>query len=316
MLKFIIFMLTGAFFAYLEAFFISPKEKRYPKELLEGEEYRDAEKKMCALIKEMKGICGERVSIRGYDGKKLSGTYYHVQDGAPVQIQIHGYKGTAIRDFCGGNKIAREAGHNTLVIEQRAHGESEGNTITFGIKERYDCVSWARYVRKRFGKETPIFLAGVSMGASTVLMASGLKLPDNVVGIIADCPYSSPEQIIRKVCGDRRLPHKIIFPFIWLGGKIFGRFDVKETDVLQAVRKKKVPILIIHGEEDRFVPCEMSKEIYAAAREPKRLELFPNAGHGLSYIIDTDRYEKIVHEFTEECLKNPSPYNTPQPQVY
>ena len=303
MLKILFLMITGSLIAYLEAFFVSPKEKKYPKDLLEGDEYRKAENRMCALIKEMKDIQGEEITIRSYDGKILSGTYYHVRDGAPVHIQMHGYKGTAIRDFCGGHKIAREAGHNALVIEQRAHGKSDGNTITFGIKERYDCVSWARYVAKRFGKDTPVFLSGVSMGASTVLMASGLKLPGNVVGIIADCPFSSPELIIRKVCGDRKLPHKLVFPFIWLGGRIFGCFNVKETDVLQAVRRKKVPILLIHGEKDRFVPCEMSREIYKAAKEPKRLEIFPNAGHGLSYIVDTERYVRVVHEFTEECLK-------------
>ena len=303
MVKIFFLILTGSFVAYLQAFFVSPKEKRYPKDLLEGDEYRNAESRMCALIKEMKDIQGEEISIRAYDGKKLSGTYYHVKDNAPVHIQMHGYKGTAIRDFCGGNKIARESGHNAIVVEQRAHGKSDGNTITFGIKERYDCVSWARYAAKRFGKETPIFLSGVSMGASTVLMASGLRLPGNVAGIIADCPFSSPEQIFRKDCGDRKLPHKLVFPLVWLGGRIFGRFDVKETDVLQAVRRKKVPILIIHGEEDRFVPCEMSRAIYEAAKEPKRLEIFPKAGHGLSYIVDTERYVKVVQEFTEECLK-------------
>lgn len=142
----------------------------------------------------------ESVFITSFDGVKLYARYYHVRDGAPLQIQFHGYRGSALLDFCGGNKLAREIGHNTLVVDQRAHGKSGGNTITFGINERYDCLSCINYAVERSGKETPIFLSGVSMDAATVLMASELNLPDNVIGIIADSPYSSPEEIIRKVC--------------------------------------------------------------------------------------------------------------------
>ena len=292
----------GSFFAYKEAFFISTSKKKHPEDMLQGEEYDKVKDRMCEMISEMESVKGERVTIHAYDGKKLSGVYYHVKDGAPVHIQMHGYKGTAIRDFCGGNKLVREAGHNSIVVDQRAHGESDGHTITFGINERYDCVSWAQYVQKRFGKDTPVFLSGLSMGASTVLMAAGLDLPENVVGIIADCPFSSPEQIIRKVCTDRKIPHRLVFPLIRMGGKMFGRFDICETDVLEAVKKKKVPLLLFHGERDKFVPCDMSWQIYAAAAEPKRLEVFPETGHGLCYLNDTSRYEKIIREFTEFCL--------------
>ena len=225
--------------------------------------------------------------------------------GDTLQIQFHGYRGTALRDFCGGNKLAREAGHNTLVVDQRAHGRSGGTVISFGILERRDCLAWARYAVSRFGAGTPVFLSGVSMGASTVLMASELALPSNIIGIIADCPYSSPEAIMRKVCRvDMHLPPALVLPFIRLGARLFGHFDIRESDAVRAVKNTGVPILLLHGEDDRFVPCEMSREICAACAGDITCVTFPDAGHGLSYIIDTEKYKNEVTRFIDRCLQS------------
>lgn len=244
----------------------------------------------------------EAVEIRSADGLRLFGRYYHVRDGAPLHIQLHGYRSYAMRDFCGGNPLVREHGHNTLVVDQRAHGKSEGHTISFGVHERVDCLMWAEYAARRFGSETPIFLTGVSMGAATVLMASALPLPKNVVGIIADCPYSSPREIIRKVIGDMKLPVSVAYPFVRLGAFLFGGIRGLDTvSAAEAVKKSNVPILIIHGEADAFVPCEMSREI--AKNSPNvRLETFPDADHAMSYMTDTERYARVSIEFAEECL--------------
>ena len=259
---------------------------------------------MLSLIREMDEIPYEAVTISAQDGTKLAARYYHVRDGAPLQIQFHGYRGTAVRDFCGGNKLARESGQNTLVVDQRAHGKSGGTAITFGIRERWDCLSWAEYANQRFGSDTPIFLSGVSMGAATVLMASELKLPANVIGIIADCPYSSPEAIIRKVCReDMHLPPALVMPFIRLGARLFGHFDLREASALEAVQHTHIPILLIHGEDDRFVPCDMSREIFGACAGEKNRVTFPGAGHGLSYIVDTETYSDAVSCFVSQCLQ-------------
>ena len=209
---------------------------------------------MLSLICELDGIPFEPVTITAFDGVQLCGRYYHVRDGAPVQIELHGYRGNALRDFCGGNKLAREAGMNTLLVDERANGRSGGRTITFGVKERRDCLSWIECANSRFGP-VPIFLAGVSMGAATVLMAAGLPLPANVAGIIADCPYSSPEAIIRKVCReDMHLPPALLMPFVRLAARLFGRFRLDGASAVEAARDTGIPILLLHGEDDRFVP--------------------------------------------------------------
>ena len=249
------------------------------------------------LMEQLKEITAEDVFINSFDGLKLHGRYYHVKDGAPLDIQFHGYNGNAMRDFCGGNKISRESGHNSLLIDQRAHGMSRGKTISFGINERKDCLSWVRYAVERFGEDTEIVLSGVSMGAATVLMASDLGLPKNVKAIVADCGYSSPKAIINKVMRDSGLPDKLMYPFVWLGAMVFGKFNFTESSAVSAVSESDVPILIIHGGADDFVPCYMAEEIYKACRSEKKLLIVPGAGHGMSYLVDKDLYEKTVKDF-------------------
>ena len=249
------------------------------------------------LMEQLKGITAEDVFINSFDGLKLHGRYYHVKDGAPLDIQFHGYNGNAMRDFCGVNKISRESGHNSLLIDQRAHGMSRGKTISFGINERKDCLSWVRYAVERFGEDTEIVLSGVSMGAATVLMASDLGLPKNVKAIVADCGYSSPKAIINKVMRDSGLPDKLMYPFVWLGAMVFGKFNLTESSAVSAVSESDVPILIIHGGADDFVPCYMAEEIYKACRSEKKLLIVPGAGHGMSYLVDKDLYEKTVKDF-------------------
>lgn len=249
------------------------------------------------MIKEFSEIRAEDVYIYSFDGLKLHGRYYHICDDVPLDIQFHGYNGNAFRDFCGGNKISREAGRNSLVVDQRAHGMSEGRTITFGINERKDCLSWIEYAIDRFGPETEIILSGVSMGASTVLMALSLELPGNVKAVIADCGYSSPKAIIKKVTGDRGFPPGLVYPFIWLGGLIFGRFCLTDLSAAASASASKVPVLIIHGEADDFVPSYMADEIYSACGSEKDILIVPGAGHGLSYVVDSDLYERTVKEF-------------------
>lgn len=266
-----------------------------------GPQYKQNRELMRALIDEMNKRPYERVFTRSHDGLLLSGRYYAVGKGAPLAICFHGYRGTAVRDFCGGAAIALEAGYNTLVIDERGHGESHGHTITFGVKEKYDVVSWAEYAVQRFGKEVKIVLCGISMGASAVLLSSALPLPENVVGITADCPYSSPRAIIRKVCRDDGLPPFLIYPFIALGALLFGRFRLHCDDVIKAVSKTALPILLIHGEDDRLVPCEMAKRIRDENPRCIDLQLFEGAGHGISYMKDYPRYRSLVTSFLTRC---------------
>lgn len=299
MITLLLIILLVSYLAYRKAFYSSLHRKENIRSIPNNEQYAKGKPIMLELIDEMEKIPFEEVHIKSFDGLTLYGRYYHVKEGAPVQIQFHGYRGTAIRDFCGGNKLAREMGQNTLVIDQRAHGKSEGKTICFGIKEKYDCLAWAKYAEKRF-KGVPIVLSGVSMGGATVLMASELDLPQSVKCIVADCPYSSPEEIIGQECGKMGIPAKLGMPFVKLGAGIFGNLKIR-GGAEEAVKNAKVPILILHGEADRFVPCDMSRKIKAANPKIVTLETFKDAAHGISYIMEPERYGKITAEFFEKC---------------
>ena len=254
------------------------------------------------LCDEFAAIPYEEVSIRSFDGYRLVGKYYEVGQGAPVIIQCHGYHGSPIRDFCSSNRIARESGYNTLVIEERAQHRSEGRAVTFGVNERIDVKSWCEYLSDRFG-DVPIILMGVSMGAATVLMASELELPSNVKGVIADCPYSNSLRIIEKVGVEQKIPRWVTRPMAKISGRIFGRFDIEASNPIDAIQNTDLPILLIHGTDDDFVPCQMSLDM-KAANPDIRLELFPGAHHVMSSMIDSERYSRIFNEFVDEALKD------------
>lgn len=304
MIAIVLLVVLGiSYYAYRFTFYSPKRNSKELYKLPHGEQYDKELKNIKMWIEEIMAIPCEEITISSHDGKKLFGRYYHVADGAPVQLMIHGYKSSAYLDFCGGIKFARKCGYNVLAVDQRSHGRSDGSTITFGIKERQDCIRWANYISSRFGSDTKIILSGLSMGASTVLMASALNLPDNVVGIIADCPFSSPKAIIQKVGRDMHLPTKLSYPFVKLGAFIFGGFHLEECDAVSAVKNSKIPILIFHGDDDRFVPWEMSQEIKNSAPENITLEIVPNAGHGLCYLVEPKQYEETTKRFLNEVIK-------------
>ena len=266
-------------------------------ELSDPRQPQEERERCIAMIEKLNERKYERVDITSFDGLKLTGRYYRVSDGAPLVIMFHGYTGTPSRDFCGGADICLSSGYNALLVEQRAHCGSEGHTISFGINERRDVISWVEYASARFGKDTEMLLTGISMGAAGVLMSAALGLPENVRGIVADCPFSSPEKIIRKVGEDRKLPIGLLFPFIVLGARLFGGFDLLGADAVSAVKGINIPVMLIHGEDDDFVPPEMSEEIAKADPEHISRYTFPGARHGTSYLQDTERYTELVKDF-------------------
>jgi len=293
-------LIGGAWYAYRIAFF-SPLENRDRVITPKGEKYEPYMEEIARISKELRERPCEFVTITTFDGLTLSGRYYHIQDGAPLDIGFHGYRSSCLNDFAGGSRMSFDMGHNLLLVDQRAHGKSQGRTISFGIKERLDLQCWVEYAIERFGEDVQILLYGVSMGAATVLMASELDLPENVKGIVADCPYASPMEIILHVGRTNPLPQWLVKPFAILGAKIFGGFDVTEADAYRAVRNSKIPILIIHGEEDSLVPMNMSDLVRYNPDKVKRVT-FPGAEHCISYLADTPRYRRIVNDFMDMVL--------------
>ena len=300
LLVFIAF-LSFSYYAYRKAFFSDRNKTMSPYDRLDKRGFAPYEDRIRGLIDSLSAREFEEIFISADDGTDLYGRYYHVSDGAPLEILVHGYRGHALRDFAGGAEACFDRGHNMLLIDNRAGGKSGGKVITFGIKERFDLISWVNYAVERFGKDTDIILAGVSMGGATVLMAAGEKLPESVKCVIADCPYSSPIDIITRVATQKGAPAFLARRTATLGARIFAKFSILESSPVEAVRCADIPILIIHGAEDSFVPCYMSEEIQA--KNPSIiLEKIEGADHAVSYLADTERYRSVTDGFLKKAL--------------
>lgn len=283
--------------------FYAPRKKEQPSDELpvpSGKLYEPYHDMMRHWIKEARGFQQEHFYIKSFDGLTLHAKYFEYEPGAITEIMFHGYRGSAERDLSGGIQRCFALGRNVLLVDQRTSCGSEGNVISFGVNEHRDALSWIDFAVKHFGSDVKLVLTGISMGASTVLMAAGKELPENVVGVLADCGFSSAKEIIKKCAGDLKIPANFIYPFIKLGAKLFGHFDLEEHTPLDAMKTCKIPVIFFHGEDDDFVPCYMSREIYDACNAPKRLVTVPKAGHGLVYLVDNNLYFKSVTEFFSE----------------
>lgn len=247
----------------------------------------------------------KEVTITSFDGLKLVGRYYEKEKGAPVEIFFHGYRGNIERDMDGGILRCLSRGRNALAVDHRASGRSEGRVITFGVNESRDCLSWVDFVINSIDKDAKIILTGISMGAATVMTAAGKEdLPENVVAVLADCGYTSPKEIIMATIKDMKLPPKILYPFVKLGGKLYGHFDIDEVSPIESVAKAKVPIIFIHGDVDDFVPHEMGVRNYEACTSQKRFVTIEGAGHAAAFLVDPELYLSEIEGFFEPLLKN------------
>lgn len=281
-----------SYICYRMAFYAPARKPIGPDEypIPEGSIYEPYRDQMVAWMKECRAMVREDVSIKSFDGLTLRGYFYEYAPGAPIELMMHGYRGDAERDLCGGVQRCFEMKRSVLLVDQRGCGRSDGHVITFGINEHRDCLDWAKYLMDRFGKDVPVILTGISMGAATVMIAAGQDVPENVVGVIADCGYTSAKEIIQKVIKDLHLPPVLAYPFVKLGAKIFGRFDLELYSPIQSMASCKVPVFFVHGESDDFVPCDMSRACSKACVKENVLLTVPGAGHGLAYLIGKQAY--------------------------
>ena len=294
----LLFVLAASAVCFFLVFYSAPRKDPGDRiDIPDGEIYEVYREQMEAWVRQTRQMHQEDVSIRSFDGLTLRGKYYEYAPGAPIELMIHGYRGSSERDMSGGVQRAFRLGRSALIIDQRASGRSEGNVITFGVREHRDCLAWVDFMVKKFGPDVKIILTGISMGASTVLMASGQELPENVIGILADCGYTSAREIIHKILRQIHLPIRLVYPFVKLGARLFAGFDLEQADARKAVRNCTRPVIFYHGDGDDFVPWEMSRDNHAACPSRKKLVIIPGAGHGLSFPADQERYVAELREF-------------------
>lgn len=244
------------------------------------------------------------VYIKSHDGLKLHGLWVPSENPRGTVLFAHGYRSTLLVDFGLAFELYHKYRMNLLIPDQRSHGKSEGKFITFGVKESKDMLNWIDFHNERFGK-LPMILSGLSMGASTMMYLADRELPKNVKGIIADCGFTSPKEILASVFAKViRLPAVPTLFVTDILARLIAGFSITERDTRKVLSKNRLPIIMIHGMDDDFVPCSMTEEAFAVCTGPKQLLLVDGADHGVSFLVEPKRYTTMVLDFLDKYVGN------------
>lgn len=239
----------------------------------------------------------EQVNMTSFDGLKLSGTIFLQEEKSHQwMILVHGYM-TDAQSMIDFAYDYYSYGFNLLVIDCRASGKSEGSYTSMGWFEHLDLAAWCWQLANR-DPQSEIALFGISMGGATVMMASGEKLPGNVKCIIEDCGYTSVEDILAFQL--KNIFHLPKFPFINACdqvAKVRGGWSIRKASAVDQLKKNKLPMLFIHGDQDDFVPFAMLDEVYQACNAPKEKLVIPGAAHALAFEVDGEKYLDTVMRF-------------------
>ena len=242
------------------------------------------------------------VRLKSYDGTELVGHLFPSERQKRVILAMHGWRSCWCRDFGPVAQFFQENDCTVLYAEQRGQGESGGEYMGFGMIERFDCLEWIKWLNANGFADSKIYLAGISMGATTVLMTAGFpELPENVAGVIADCGFTSAKAEWKYISENNlRVPYDRRGKHVDALCRKRIELDSDAFTTLDAMKTCRVPILFIHGQADSFVPVEMTMQNYEACASPKRVLIVPGANHGMSYFLDREGYEAAVKAFFRE----------------
>lgn len=236
--------------------------------------------------------------------KKINLHSYEVKSNKESKIwviAVHGYTDSA-SFMVNSAKQFLDYGYNVLMPDLRAHGKSEGKYIGMGWLDKDDIILWIDYLIATYGN-IKIILYGISMGAATVMMTSGEELPSNVRMVIEDCGYTSAwEELSYEL---RHLFHLPSFPALNnanLITRIKARYSLRKASCIKQIKKSKIPILFIHGEQDKFVPFYMLDKLFNSAQCQKEKLVVKNAGHAEAQYIDSQKYWHTVRKFIKRYI--------------
>lgn len=240
--------------------------------------------------------------IESRDGLTLHAYYFPAKTPKRIVLLSHGYRGTSFGSIAHMVEFLHENDCSLLFIDQRCCGKSEGKYITFGAKEQYDVLDWIKILHNENIDNLPIYLYGQSMGASTILLASGHEMIPEVKGLIADCGFSSMKQQLRDIASAWfHIPRIELLLFrVDMFCYLTAGFRMKESDVTNALKNNKLPVLFFHGSEDTYVFPISTEKNYKACTAPKEMVLVPGARHLCSSYEAPELYQSKLKEFFEK----------------
>ena len=287
---------------FYDRFFVVRRDiQNDPYHFLKGDGYEPFDADMKSIVDKQLAKPCEDVYVTSYDGLKLHARYYERNPEAPTFLLFHGYRTHPFRDNAGLIAYCEEQNMNYLLCDHRGQGTSEGDCTTYGNQERFDVKTWCQWAVNRLGEDSVLYLGGASMGATSVLLSTELGLPENVKAVVADCGFSSPDEIIVKVGKSLGFPAWFSHAVMKFIAKKYVGFDLDEVNTKIAMLSNTIPTLFIHGTGDNFVPMEMSRRAYESCVHLKPLQKdfleIENAPHMMAYFYDPELYLSAVHVF-------------------
>lgn len=278
---------------YLYDYTLNPKAVNYIGKNIEIDEkvYQDAQN----WLKQN----GQDVSIVSYDDLKLHGTLVDNQSDVYV-IMVHGYRGDGASIISPIKKMNNE-GYNLLIPDLRGHGKSEGDYIGMGWDDRHDILQWIHFLLDR-NPDISIVLYGVSMGGATVMNVAGEDIPHQVKAVIEDCGYTSVWDLFKAHIDMSHLESEIALRMASFATRLRAGYALEDDQPIEQVKKSKIPILFIHGDQDDFVPFSMLDDLYNAANCEKQKLIIQGAGHANSCSVNTKLYYQTIFDFIDKSV--------------
>lgn len=245
------------------------------------------------------GYSDERLLTQ--DGLEL-GAWYRQGEGKVAVVILHGDENSR-RAMTGQTPPYEALGASVLLVSLRAHGDSQGRFNDFGLSARHDVIAAVEFLEKK-GLER-IYLDGVSLGAAASVFAGG-ELKGRVAGYILECLYLDLDSAV-----DRRthmfLPPGLSSLATWSLEFVSPLWleDYRQISPVKAISEipESVPILILGGAKDDYVPPEHLQRLSERVASHCQLVLFPEAAHNDLRQQDPVEYDRLVTEF---CLRKES----------
>ena len=252
-------------------------------------------------MEKFKDLPYEDLYIESFDGLKLHGYLYKGRD-REVVICVHGYKSAPINDYADKMQIYTSRDATLLLVDNRAHGQSEGRYLGFSELDKYDLKSWVDKINEMYDNPN-IYLHGISMGGAAVVHTADMNLK-NVKGIITDCGFNTIDDIVKALVKiNYHVPYFPIAPLAGMWSKLITGVGFKDSIGEKIVANSTVPIVFIHGKQDNFVPAWMSRKMYEACSGPKHILLVENCGHAAAYCCAQREYTSIIHKLMDGKIR-------------
>ncbi len=254
-----------------------------------------------------KALPQEEYTIQNKHGHTLYGTLYKAKEPTNQYVVFtHGFNMTGLTDACRYIREYNKLGLNVFVMDHRHEGRSEGDAVTFGDQESNDTVLWLQFLEKEKGPSIKVLLHGVSMGSSTALLtAAHPDLPKSVKCLIADCGYTSAKDEFYHVLRAFHLPKTAAALLVTALSKYYhlrSGYNLEDAAPIDHNKDIKIPTMIMHGDDDIFVPVSMGYQNYESLTCPRELHIFPNTSHSASQFNYNDEYFSYVKEYIKKYL--------------